>query len=79
LTELRSLIPDVQERIAWSMPFFEKEQRSVSFAAFRNHISLYIDPEILEPFKAHPDGFEIKKNALYLPYSKNPFDSTKKA
>ncbi len=74
LTELRSLIldavPGVQERIAWSMPFYEKEQHSVSFAACKRHISLYIDPEILEPFKPHLDGFEIKKNALYLPYSK---------
>ena len=37
LTELRNIIlnhvPDVKERIAWSMPVYGREKRSVSFAA----------------------------------------------
>ncbi len=74
LTELRNIIrnnvPDVRERIAWSMPVYEKEKRSVSFAACKKHVSLYVDFEILETFKLQLSEFEIKKNALYLPYNK---------
>ncbi len=74
LNELRNIIlesiSDVSERIAWSMPVYEKEKRSVSFAAFKNYISLYIDSEILEKFRSQLSEFEIKKNAIYLPHNK---------
>ena len=74
LKELRSIIlnniPNVRERIAWSMPVYERDKRSVSFAACKRHVSLYVDFEILEKFKSQLSGFEIKKNAIYLPYNK---------
>ncbi len=74
LTILRNIIlnnvPDVKERIAWSMPVYERERRSVSFAACKKHVSFYVDFEILEKFKAQLGAFEIKKNAIYLPYNK---------
>lgn len=72
--ELRSIIlnniPDVREHIAWSMPVYEREKRSVSFAACKRHVSLYVDFEILEKFKSQLSEFESKKNAIYLPYNK---------
>ena len=74
LMELRNIIlnniPDVRERVAWSMPKYEREKNSVSFVACKRHISLYIQFEILEQFKSQLNDFEIKKNALYLPYNK---------
>ncbi len=74
LRELRNIILgsvlDVKERIAWSMPFYEKEKCSVSFVACKKHISFYVDTEVIEKFKLQLNGFEIKKNAIYLPYSK---------
>ncbi len=74
LTELRSIIqagiPDVRERIAWSMPFFERDAHSVSFAACKKHVSLYLDIEILENHKLQLSEFVIKKNTIYLPYNK---------
>jgi len=63
-------IPDVRERIAWSMPIYEREKRSVSFAACRKHVSLYVDYGILEEFRSQLSEFEIKKNAIYFPYNK---------
>ena len=72
--ELRSIIqrcvPDVRERIAWSMPVFEMGKRSISFAACQKHISLYLDAETIEIIQPQLSDFTIKKNALYLPYSK---------
>ncbi len=74
LTKLRKIIleniPDVKERIAWSMPTYEKEKHSVSFNACKKHISLYVNFEIPEEFKSQLSGFEIKKGTVYLPYNK---------
>ncbi len=74
LTALRKIIrdsvPDVKERIAWSMPMYEKDKRSISFSACKKHVSLYVDIEVLEIFKPQLSEFEIKKNAIYLPYEK---------
>lgn len=74
LTKLRNIIlkniPDVRERIAWSMPIYEIEDHSVSFAACKRHVSLYVGLEILDKFKLQLNEFEIKKNAIYLPYNK---------
>ncbi len=74
LIELRHIIcssvPGVRERIAWSMPMYEKNRHSVSFAACKNHISFYANMEVLKIFKLQLSGFDIKKNAVYLPYDK---------
>ena len=51
------------------MPTYEKEKRRVSFAACKNHVSLYVDHSVLDRFKAQLSAFPIKKNAVYLPYS----------
>ena len=54
----------------WICPKYEREKNSVSFATCKRHISLYIQFEIFEQFKSQLSDFEIKKNALYLPYNK---------
>ena len=51
------------------MPTYEKEKRRVSFAACKNHVSLYVDHSVLDRFKAQLSAFPIKKDAVYLPYS----------
>ena len=74
LMELRRIIcgsvPGVRERIAWSMPVYEKDGRSISFAACKNHISFYADMEVLKVFQPQLNGFAVKKSAVYLPHDK---------
>ena len=74
LIELRNTVlqsaPGVNERIAWSMPRYEKDGHSISFAACKKHISLYVDTEILETVQPQLSEYVIKKNAVYLPYDK---------
>lgn len=74
LNELRSIIrgnvPDVIERIAWSMPTYDKKGNSISFAACKKHISLYVGMEAIQKFQAELNGFSTKKSAVYLPYDK---------
>lgn len=74
LNELRNMIQnsvsDVNERIAWSMPYYEKEGKSISFSACKKHISFYAGVEAIEKFALDLNEFVTKKNAIYFPYDK---------
>lgn len=74
LTALRNIIhscvPEVKERIAWSMPFFAKGKASISMAACKKHISFYVDAETIEYFLQQTTFLSAKKNAIYVPYDK---------
>lgn len=67
---IRNTIPNVNERIAWSMPTYKKSGKSVSFSACKNHVSLYVGCEAIEKFASELGEFATKKNAIYLPYNK---------
>lgn len=75
IIELRSIIrhyvPQVKERIAWSMPRYEKDGCSVSFAACKDYISFYAGEEVLKKIETKKEGFKVRKNAIYLPYDKD--------
>ena len=75
IIELRNIIkrcvPEVKERIAWSMPLFEKDKHSISLADCKKHISLYVDTKTIEMLKPQLIELEIKKNAIYIPYDKD--------
>lgn len=68
---IRHCVPQAKERIAWSMPKYEKDGRSVSFAACKDCISFYAGEEVLKKIGTKPEGFEVRKNAIYLPYGKD--------
>lgn len=68
---IRDSVPCVKERIAWSMPTYEKAGKSVSFSACKNHVSLYVGSEAIEKYASELSEFITKKNAVYLPYNKN--------
>ena len=67
---LQSSVPGVKERILWSMPYYEKEGKSVSFSACKKHISFYAGVEAIETFALDLNEFATKKNAIYFPYEK---------
>ena len=67
---LQSSVPSVNERILWSMPYYEKEGKSISFSACKKHISFYVGIETIEKFALELNEFVIKKNAIYFPYDK---------
>ena len=67
---LQNSVPCIQERILWSMPYYEKEGKSISFSACKKHISFYVGLEATETFASELNEFVIKKNAIYFPYDK---------
>lgn len=67
---IQDTVPDVQEYIRWSMPYYKKGERTLSFAAFEKHVSFYVGHEIIEEFSSDLKEFTKKKDAIYFPYSK---------
>ena len=67
---LQNSDPCVKERILWSMPYYEKEGKSISFSACKKHISFYVGVEAIGKFALELNEFVTKKNAIYFPYDK---------
>ena len=67
---LQNSVPCVNECILWSMPYNEKEGKSISFSACKRHISFYVGGEAIEEFALELEEFVTKKNAIYFPYDR---------
>lgn len=74
LTEMMIILKNsdscVNECILWSMPYYKKKEKSISFSACKNHISLYVGEEAIEKFALELNEFVTRKNAIYFPYDK---------
>lgn len=67
---IKNSVPEVNEYISWSMPFYEKAGKTVSFSACKTYISFYAGTEAIEKFASELSEFTTKKNAIYFPYNK---------
>ena len=74
LKELRSAIkgvaPDAEERISNGMPYYGYKGRLVYFAAFKQHIGLYIPTPVIEEHKAGLKDYETAKATIRFPLDK---------
>ncbi|WP_416326286.1 iron chaperone [[Eubacterium] hominis] len=70
MNALQQSVPNIKERIVWSMPYYEKEGKSISFSACKKHISFYVGVEAIEEFASELNDFDTKKSAIYFPYDK---------
>ena len=66
----------IKEKILWSMPTYSLSGCSLSvcslsFAACKEHVSQYVGSEILRIYEKELEGFQIKKDALYLSYKRD--------
>ena len=52
------------------MPVFKRNGNIISFAACREHVSLYVGEQALAAFKEKTGDYNTNKSALYLPYGK---------
>ena len=74
MSELRALvhrvIPDAEERIAYAMPTFALDGRSVvHLAAWKKHIALYPVPELPAELAAEVEPWRGAKDAMHLKHS----------
>ena len=67
---IRTVLPEAEERISWSMPTFWKGRNIIHFAAAKNHIGLYPGPEAVEMFADRLSGYKTSKGAIQFPNNK---------
>ena len=65
---VRSVAPDSEGTIKWSMPSFQSRTGSLQFSACKQWISLYVGADVIERFRDDLEGLRHKIDALYLPY-----------
>lgn len=74
LREIRAVIrkaaPNALEKISYSMPYYGYKGRLAYFAAYKNHIGLYIPPPVNEDHSGELKGFETSKGTVQFPHEK---------
>lgn len=63
-------LPDVKQRIAWSMPTYGEKSIVIQFFAHKNHISLYVGEKAIAHFQDELQEYEYNKSAIYLKYNR---------
>jgi len=69
-TIIKSVAPDANEVISYSMPAFKLNGILVYFAGYKNHIGLYPLASGIEVFKDELAGFKWAKGSIQFPLNK---------
>lgn len=67
---IKSVAPNVQERISYGMPYYSYKGRLAYFAFAKKHIGLYAMPPTTEVFKYELKGYETAKATIRFPLDK---------
>ena len=76
LTELRKIIlsimpKETEEKISYSMPFYDYKGRLVYFGIQKGYIGLYIPPPIIADYEKELKNYVTTKSAIHFPNSEN--------
>jgi uncharacterized protein YdhG (YjbR/CyaY superfamily) len=69
-TAIRTTAPDAEERISYGMPYYGYMGRLVYFAAYKNHIGLYVPPPAIEENKNELKNYETSIGTVRFPNDK---------
>ncbi len=67
---ISSVLPNVEERISWSMPTYWSKHNIIHFAANKKHVGIYPGPEAIEHFADRLTEYKTTKGAIQFPYNK---------
>lgn len=67
---IKSIAPELKEKISWGMPTFYTKHNIIHFAAHKNHIGLYPGPGAINFFAKRLEGYQTSKGAIKLSYDK---------
>jgi len=74
LLQLRRIIkataPGAKEGISYRIPYYDYYGALVWFAAFKNHIGIFLRPPVIAEHKHELKGYETTKSAVHLPMNK---------
>ncbi|MCD8507427.1 DUF1801 domain-containing protein [Candidatus Woesebacteria bacterium] len=72
---IQGLLPEAEERMSYGVPSFRLDGKSILYAAFKNHIGLYPEPEVIELFQEELANYETAKGTIKFPLDKPiPYD-----
>jgi uncharacterized protein YdhG (YjbR/CyaY superfamily) len=63
-------VPEAKESISYRMPLFKYNGMIAYFAAFTNHYSIFVSPDVMNAFKSHLTEYELSKSGIRIPNSK---------
>ena len=73
------IIPNAEEKMSYGAPTFKLNSKQVLYAAFKEHIGFYPEPEIIEKFKEELKDYETAKGTIKFSLGKSiPYDLIKK-
>ena len=67
---IRSTVPEASEVISYKMPCYRYHGPLVWFAAFKNHVGIFIRPPIIQEHKRELKGYVTTKSAVHFPMNK---------
>jgi uncharacterized protein YdhG (YjbR/CyaY superfamily) len=67
---IRKAAPMAEERISYRMPYYHYKGRLAYFAAFKNHIGLYVPTPVVQEHKRELKDYETAAAAVRFPIHK---------
>jgi uncharacterized protein YdhG (YjbR/CyaY superfamily) len=68
---IKQAAPDAEERISYRIPLYRQHGDVVGFAAFKNHLSLFItSSDVGERFADELEGFEVRNTTIHFSVEK---------
>ena len=64
--QIKTLVPHAEETISYGMPAFKQNGIIVYYAAFTNHMSLFVMPAVLNQVRALIPGRSTTKSAIHF-------------
>jgi len=76
---IEELLPNAEEKMSYGAPAFKLDGKQILYAAFKKHIGIYPEPEIIEKFKEELKDYETAKGTIKFYLDKPiPYDLIKK-
>jgi uncharacterized protein YdhG (YjbR/CyaY superfamily) len=66
----KTTAPEAKESISYRMPYYNYYGALVWFAAFKNHISIFVRPPVIEEHRHELRRYETTKSAVHFPINK---------
>jgi len=64
---IKYVAPKAKEGISYKMPFYDYYGALIWFAAFKNHVGIFIRPPIIQEHKKELEAYVTTKSAVHLP------------
>lgn len=64
---IRNVVPEATESFSYQMPSFDFYGKLAYYAAFKEHYSVFVSPDVLQVFKEKLKNFSLSKSAIRIP------------